>query len=204
MFAWDIKLLAGRGPWKEKNTVVHESHPPSSLTLLTTSELSSSLLRYVEGGGRGGADERVCCRFGKAAARYRPPDSQSPRSGFYSRCGGGALSPAQQAELCASASREAAANLQIPGHTRRFPSAHKLLLIKPVPLITGRTIKSVSRCFRSSLWALLKAGEASDQGCWPRGAGAGPLLPGRAVSKCCAIRPHSFARPPGEGTERNY
>lgn len=73
---------------------------------------------------------------------------------------------AQQAELCAPASWEEVVNLQIPEHTRRLPSAHKLLLIKPVHLIIGRTIKYVSRCFRSSLWVLVKAAEASDQGCW--------------------------------------
>lgn len=56
----------------------------------------------------------------------------------------------------------------------RLPSASKVLLIKPVHLITGRSNKYLSRCFRCSLWALVKAAEASDQGCRPCSAGAAP------------------------------
>lgn len=64
----------------------------------------------------------------------------------------------------ARASREEAANLQIPAQTRRLPFARKVLLMKPVHLITERPIKYFSRCLLGSLWALVKADEASDQG----------------------------------------
>lgn len=147
--------------------------PKASFHRATTSEFSSRLLRSICGGGK--PDERACCCFGKAAAGGQ---ASGPRPGL-AHPTGAALEVqtrqrgrAQRAELCAAASREEAANLQIPAQTRRRRSARKLLLIKPVHLITGRSFKNFSRCFRGSLWALVKAGEASDQGCWPCGAGA--------------------------------
>ena len=104
----------------------------------------------------------------------------------------------QRAKLCALASWEEAANLQIPVHTRWLSSAHKLLLIKPVPLITGRTIKYVSRCFRMQPVSLVKAGEASDQGCWPCGTQHGRVVPSRldaqSPSTAQSARIHLFCR----------
>lgn len=118
-------------------------------------------------------------------------NAQSPRGRFGSPDAPRGRS--QRAELCATASQGEAANLQIPAQTLRLPSARKVLLIKPVHLITGRSNKYLSRCFRCSLWALVKAAEASDQGCQPRSAGARSPLARARLAPGTAMRPRSFA-----------
>lgn len=111
--------------------------------------------------------QRGCCRFGNAVAGGQAP---GPPLGFADPTGPPWM--CRHTSACAlsgqsfvpRASWDEAANLQIPAQTPRLPSARKLLLIKPVHLITGCSIKYFSRCFRCSLRALVKAGEACDQG----------------------------------------
>jgi hypothetical protein len=131
---------------------------------VTTSKFFFCLLCYM------GRYEPNCCHFGKAVARGSP---MAPCLGFTDphratldvQTPGRARSAGRA--LC---SRPPGTRLQIfrsqhsPG---RLSSARKLLLIKPVRLITGCSIKYFSRCFRCSLRVLVKAGEASDQECWP-------------------------------------
>ena len=73
----------------------------------------------------------------------------------------------QRVELCGPGLLGGGSKPSDPSTAPQQPSTHKLLLIKPAGLIMGCSIKYVSRCFRCSLRDLVKAGEASDQGCWP-------------------------------------
>lgn len=199
----------GRGPSHERNTLSHSPHslpiskktsrrarfpratqfstvfPPVRLIISVGGgvrwghqmNVTEVLARLLRGWGRTSGPRPGAHRPHRASLEAQPP----PRG------------RAQRAELCAPASREEAANLQIPTQTRRLPSARKVLLIKLVHLITGRAIKYFSRCFRCSLWALVKAGEASDQGCWPCGAGARCPLAWTRLAPRTTIRPGSFA-----------
>lgn len=133
---------------------------------------------------------RLLQRGGGGSLYYRPECSE-PTGPLWSPDAPRGRS--QRAELCATASQGEAANLQIPAQTLRLPSARKVLLIKPVHLITGRSNKYLSRCFRCSLWALVKAAEASDQGCQPRSAGARSPLARARLAPGTAMRPRSFA-----------
>lgn len=112
---------------------------------------------------------------------------------------------AQRVELCGPGLLGGGRKPSDPSRAPQQPSTHKLLLIKPAGLITGCSIKYVSRCFRCSLRVLVKAGEASDQGCWPCELSAhSPLARTRLSPKYCAIWPCSFAPLPVESIERNY
>lgn len=176
MFPSDIELRAGEGALKWE-----KYHPPPNLKKKKKKVSKSQPLQgnhiwvfllfallYLWRGGVGGVGDtrwawllsfwQGCNGAGLWTSALGSP---TPQGRIYRHC----CRRAQRAELCAHTSWEEAANLQIPAHTRRLPSAHKLL-IKLVHLIMGRTIKYVSRCFRSSLWVLVKAAEASDQGCW--------------------------------------
>lgn len=192
------------GPPNQRNTMVLNPPPPPSLKNCLQEPASTGqphlsfppvCLVYWERRGEGVSGEQPnehdCCHFGKAATEgqasgFRPPGHRAALE---------TAAPAW-AELCAQTSGEEAANLQIPAQTRQLPSARKVLLIKPVHLITGRSIKYFSRCFRCSLWALVKAGEACDQGCWPCGAGArSPLAWTRpAPSATQSALPHLLCR----------
>lgn len=82
----------------------------------------------------------------------------------------------QRVELCVPGLLGGDSKPSDPNTAPQQPSTHKLLLIKPAGLIMGCSIKYVSRCFRCSLRVLVKAGEASDQGCWPCKHSAHPPL----------------------------
>lgn len=189
MFAWDLELCAGCWPPNQRNTTVLNSPPPPHLQNYLQEPASTGrphlkfppvclLTSCGAGSSQMSMTAVVLARLPQKSRPVGlplgPPTparaSQTPRGRF------GSTDAAAWAQLCAPTSQEEAANLQIPARTRQLPSARKLLLIKPVHLITGRSIKCFSRCFRCSLWALVKAGEASDQGGWPCGAGAGSPL----------------------------
>lgn len=89
---------------------------------------------------------------------------------------------AQRVELCGPGLLGGGKKPSDPSTAPQQPSIHKLLLIKPAGLIMGCSIKYVSRCFRRSLRVLVKAGEVSDQGCWPWKLSSAHILlsPGRA------------------------
>lgn len=98
----------------------------------------------------------------------------------------------QRVELCVPGLLGGDSKPSGPNTAPQQPSTHKLLLIKPAGLIMGCSIKYVSRCFRCSLRVLVKAGEASDQGCWPCKHSAHPPLAWMPGCACLQV-PHNLA-----------
>lgn len=197
--------------------VVHLPQPPPGLQICLPAPVCtgrprlkfSSCVPYQSWSGAGGDQTSVTAVVqarllqGVGAGLWTPAlDAQSPRGRFGSP--GAPRGRAQRAELCAPASQGEAANLQISAQTHRLPSACKVLLIKPVHLITGRSNKYLSRCFRCSLWALVKAAKASDQGCRPHSTGAGSRFAGTLPAPGTAMRPRSFAERRAQAPNVNY
>lgn len=156
--------MLGKGPSNDRNTTVHSPHPPPNLKNCLHQPFHGASTPDLPPVGpvisaRGGAGRR---------AGERAPGAPEARPPARVRYGQSSARPPGR-RLRTSTSRRGLAG---------FPPS-LTSLIKPVHLITGRSIKYFYRFFRCSLWALVKAGEASDQLLALRRGRTSPLAPMR-------------------------